>query len=304
MKTAHMYLLPLLVASWLWHCTHAPTADWSAHFDTAPFTMPYTLAQPDTCLSLPDELREISGLSWHADTLWAINDEQGILFCLSANDARLLDTLHFHGPGDYEGIEKVGHTVWIVKSNGTLYAFDPYRRTTTKYDTPLEDAQDVEGLAYDSAHHRLWVACKGLAGENYGPYERALYTFPLHTHQLNPQPTYLIHQQAIDAWLDRQPASAWRDALVKAFAKTDDHLRFQPSALAPHPHTGDLWIVSSPGKLLLVLSPQGKIRHIARLDKHLLPQPEGIAFAPDGTLFLASEGRKGAGRICRYAPRQ
>ncbi len=291
-----------LILALLLTCSCRPTTDWSAHFDPAPFDMPYDLSRPDTCWLLPDALREISGLSWSHDTLWTHNDEQGILFRLSANDASLLDTLHFHKDGDYEGIEKVGSTVWVVKSNGTLYAVDLRTRTTRKYATPLGKAQDVEGLACDTAHRRLLLACKGSAGDGFSPFERAIYAFDLDSLALAPRPLYVIHQQAVDAWLGSQPAGEWRDKLMEAFAKTDDHLRFRPSALAVHPLTGDLWVVSSPGKLLLVLSPQGKIRHIARLDKRILPQPEGIAFAPDGTLFLASEGRQGQGKICRFRP--
>ncbi len=301
MQAASMYptlLLSLLLTAF--GCQ--PPADWSAHFDASPFAMPYDLSRPDTCHLLPDALREISGLSWCPDTLWTHNDEQGILFCLSANDASLLDTIHFHKHGDYEGIEKVGATVWVVKSNGTLYAVDLRTRTKRKYATALGEAQDVEGLAYDSAHHRLLLACKGSAGEGFSPFERAIYAFDLDARELQSRPLHLINQQAVDAWLGAQPAGEWRDKLMEAFAKTDDHLRFQPSALAVHPLTGDLWVVSSPGKLLAILSPDGKIRHIARLDKRLLPQPEGIAFAADGTLFLASEGRDGQGKICRFHP--
>lgn len=263
--------------------------------------MPYQLDQPDAQWSLPEALHEISALTWTPpDTLWTLNDEQGILFCLSANDAQVLDTIHFYHDGDYEGIACTDTSIWITKSNGTLFEWQFANRHTKKHPTALNKSNDVEGLTYDPTHHRLLLACKERAGEGFDEFQRAIYAFDLLKKQLLPQPAYLIDQRAINAYLHQQAPSPWRDMLIDAFAKTNDALRFRPSALTIHPTTGDLWVISSPGKLLLVLSPDGKIRYIDRLDKKLLPQPEGITFSDDGTLFIASEGRHGPGKICRF----
>jgi secreted PhoX family phosphatase len=54
------------------------------------------------------------------------------------------------------------------------------------------------------------------------------------------------------------------------------------------------------GKTLFVLSKEGKLKHIEKLEKEILPQPEGITFDADGTLYIASEGRDGAARLCIF----
>jgi uncharacterized protein YjiK len=42
---------------------------------------------------------------------------------------------------------------------------------------------------------------------------------------------------------------------------------------------------------------------VQKLDKELLPQPEGICFSPDGIMFISSEGKGGKGRILVFQPR-
>jgi hypothetical protein len=41
---------------------------------------------------------------------------------------------------------------------------------------------------------------------------------------------------------------------------------------------------------------------VSALPAALYPQPEGIAFLPDGTLFISNEGPSGAATLLRFAP--
>jgi len=81
----------------------------------------------------------------------------------------------------------------------------------------------------------------------------------------------------------------------------EKHHYFSPSGIAVHPITGDVYVLSTALKRLVVLDyTTGKIRYAVRLDKKVLPQPEGIAFDSEGNLFLASEGKKGEGMLLRF----
>jgi uncharacterized protein YjiK len=41
----------------------------------------------------------------------------------------------------------------------------------------------------------------------------------------------------------------------------------------------------------MVMSPEGKVLKTHHFDKELMPQPEGIVFANDGTLYISTEAR-------------
>ena len=81
----------------------------------------------------------------------------------------------------------------------------------------------------------------------------------------------------------------------KDFKKiADEKFNFYPSAIGVHPITGDIYVLSTKDtKGLARFSHDGKLKDFQWIDKGLMPQPEGLCFSPDGTLFISSEGKHG-----------
>ena len=50
----------------------------------------------------------------------------------------------------------------------------------------------------------------------------------------------------------------------------------------------------------MVFDQEGKILHLEKMDKKFHPQPEGLTFDEDGTLYIANEGKEGNGTILRF----
>jgi uncharacterized protein YjiK len=80
-----------------------------------------------------------------------------------------------------------------------------------------------------------------------------------------------------------------------------DWRNFKPSDLAFHPTTGDLYLLSSAGKRIIILTPNGQPLHSIALSPAIFAQPEGITFSPDGTLYISSEGDGGKGYILSFS---
>lgn len=268
---------------------------------TAPgkYHFPYELKTAASEYELSKELKEISALSLSADGrhLLAVNDEQGKIFFLDKKNGSIVRDLKFGGSGDYEGIEAVGERIFVARSDGALFeiwGLDGKEPQTRVHHTPLSPKHDVEGLAYDGANNRLLLACKGIAGEGAAyKNKKGVYAFSLGSMQLSNAPVYLISAEmplageAIrEAW--------WQDVL-------DGY--FEPSAIAAHPRSGHIYMLSAQGKAraILVLNSSGEVLHIGDLDKDPFNQPEGICFDKDGTLFISTEakGKKGKGKVIR-----
>ncbi len=266
------------------------------------YTMPYRLNEPDTVFSLPNELREISGLSLTPDgrQVLAVNDETGLIFYLNAETGAVERTRAFGQQGDYEGIEAVGSDVYVVSSGGTVFRI-PESGDTESYPTPLDTDYDVEGLGYDPAQHRLLLACKGRAGKGDSlRHKKALYAFDLNTHRLGNKPAYLINRDEIARWKVGTPGFMEK---VFSFFSTDNSAdAFGPSGIACCPADSMLYVIASAGKTLAVLHPDGRVAHVERLDPDRFRQPEGICFDRAGRLFIATEGKKHAGQILRFLP--
>lgn len=268
----------------------------------------YQLDKPAETFFLPQSLHEISGLGISPDGqfLAAIEDETGTLYFLDKNSGKIIREMLFGKTGDYEGVEFAGEDVFVVKSNGSLYHItkpgDP-EQSVVKHDSPFSKSYDVEGLAYDPAQRRLLLACKGDSGI---PDARAIFPFYLDSMRYDTVPAFVITRDSISAFLRANPVLDRWEKLTELFNPEEPELAFSPSALSIHPLTGEMYILSSVGKLLIVFDPgTGAVRHIQKLKKQILPQPEGICFENDGTLYISSEGKDGAGRILRfdYTPR-
>jgi len=78
--------------------------------------------------------------------------------------------------------------------------------------------------------------------------------------------------------------------------------QFHPSGIAVDPETGTLVLVSAREELLVEADREGNLVSAFQLSAARHPQPEGIAFGPDGTLYIADEaaGRENS-RITTYA---
>lgn len=66
-----------------------------------------------------------------------------------------------------------------------------------------------------------------------------------------------------------------------------------PSGIAVHPVTGEFYIISAVGNILMVVNRNNEIVHLEKLIPKLYKQPEGICFSPDGkTLYISNEGKQ------------
>ena len=247
-----------------------------------PEVVPYRLAEPDAVLALPAELQEVSGLTLlPTGRVGAVQDEVGVLYEVDPGSGDVVRRETFAGRGDFEGVELTPDAVWVLRSDGDLYRT---RRgadggvEVEKFETALGSRNDTEGLGYDAAGNRLLVACKEDPGDGLDGV-RAVYAFGLDTYALSERPVFTLDRAVVDG-----------DA------------PFKPSALAVHPNTGRIYVLSSVRKALAVVERDGTLSAVVDLPPALYPQPEGIAFAADGTLFISNEGPVGAGTLLRFTP--
>ncbi len=276
--------LPLLIGT-PGTCVHAQTSS-------------YDFDNPRLVAELPDELDEISGLSLSprgSQELLAVQDEEGKVYRLNTRTGQMMGAFTFWKDGDYEGIEAVGQDIWVVKSTGTLYRIrnaGMVDQEVEKYNGDLSGENDVEGLAYDAPRNRLLLACKRDADDDGNDKDgRYIYAFDLTTNTLSDRPVYAIAREAVRSYLGTCPKTSKHPKLCSFFIEQDDY-DLAPSAVAVHPTTGQLYLVSSVGKILMILNASGQIDYLHKLDKDTYAQPEGLAFGADGTLYISSE-RKG-----------
>lgn len=237
---------------------------------------------------LSDKLREISGIAFDPDgRLWAHGDERGVVYELDPGSGKIVRnfTLGEKGvKGDFEDIQVVGNRFYMITSNGVIYEFaagdEDEAVTYLTYETGLSTANDVEGLCYDPSTNALLVACKGDPGVP--GRVRSIYSFDLGTKRMDPVPRWVLRIDSLTSNTDR------RD--------------FRPSALARDPETGHYLLLTSADNAIAELDSTGTILGSLRIRRGEHQQPEGLAFAPDGSLLVSDEADKGVATVSVYKP--
>lgn len=236
----------------------------------------YHLNKPEV-VQLGKTLNEISGICFNKEEgdLLAISDSKEQVFELDLKKNKLKDyTEKIVDPdSDLEDVVKVNANLYLLKSKGEIVEVPEKAKDTAgmkTYSLNLGGQNDFETLYYDPTVDALVLLCKNCANEK-GTGARTAYRFDLKTKTFDSTEFYTISKDD-----------------VKAVVK-DPGAKFEPSAAAIHPINKRLYILSSAGNLLVVADTRGKVSEAYDLDKDRFPQAEGIAFAPNGTMFITNE---------------
>ncbi|RYZ22820.1 MAG: hypothetical protein EOO10_21450, partial [Chitinophagaceae bacterium] len=229
---------------------------------------------------LPAVLKEVSGIAYiDKDRFACIQDEDGTIFIYNRASKKVEKEIPFAGPGDYEDISLIGNTAWVVRADGRLYETDiTAGKQAKEYATPLTVEHNIEGLSYDKKNNRLLLAVKD---DDAGTKDyKNIYAFDLAKKTLVSEPVIRIDVN--------------HELLGTGKGKKEKTVR--PSALEIHPVTGELYVTDGPQRRLIVMDASGNIKRLLSLGKSF-QQPEGIAFSPQGELFISNEGTKEPGNI-------
>ncbi|MCF6352362.1 MAG: SdiA-regulated domain-containing protein [Cyclobacteriaceae bacterium] len=245
-------------------------------------TIPFNFSKPELKIELSKELKEISGLTWLGNNqLGAIQDEAGIIYVLNATTGKITEKIKFSLPGDFEGVEMVGTCLYALSSSGKIYYFDRGNpKNIQQLNTLLNWRNDAEGLGYDKKNEQLLIVCKENGSVKDANFKgKSIFSLNVSNHYFSKKPLATIKKTDIQKF--------------KAIEK------FKPSAIAVDPLTNDVYILSSVGKLLVVLDYNYTIKVVQKLPSSIYAQPEGICFSPNGDLFISNEGEKGKSNFYR-----
>jgi len=231
----------------------------------------YHLNQPDQVINLPKEISQISGIAYSKDnSVYAIDDDHGTLYQIPLTTNPDVKTWHFGKPNDYEDIVLAGNTFYVLASKGAIVSFPaafPIKEVQNA-ELPLKGNNEFEILYHDPERGQLVMVCKDCKEDKH---ETTAFGFNLANHTFEKKPAYVLQRKDIEKVLG------------------DKIARFKPSAATIHPLTGELYIVSSINKLIVVLNKSHQVVAVYPLNDKLFKQPEGIAFTPSGDMIISNE---------------
>lgn len=251
------------------------TACGSNNVDEGDFTSPpgYNLNKPRV-FKLPQSLDEISGIVYvpKDNSVLAINDEHGWLYKVHLKDDLDLEKWQYSKGADFEDLVLVDSTFYVLESNGNIIQFKFIRPDSVQvkeHTFPIEGRNEFEILYHDKSRNQLIMLCKDCQADDKN--SLSAFAFNLDSSAYAKQPVYIIDIRKIEDLMNEKK------------------VRFKPSAATINPLTGDLFIISSINKVLVVTDLQGVPKAVYRVNPKLYKQPEGIAFTPAGDLLISNE---------------
>ena len=265
----------------------------------------YSVNAPDTTFILPLELSEVSGLSLgpQKNQLLAVQDEDGILYSINLNSGDIIDRTRFAGKGDYEAVENAAGFQYILKSNGNLYRYKDQSHNEKINMIPKDYVKvNLEGMAYDNKNERLIFACKSCSKEDKKGLSRSFFSLPLEKVDKKAKLLFQVDLNMVQKFIIDNRTDQDIRRFDNVYLRNTDKFKFAPSAISIHPKSGDIYVLSSVGKVLMVLNSQGNIKQLISLDPEIHRQPEGICFDNSGVLYISNEGRKGFAKLHKFFP--
>jgi hypothetical protein len=223
---------------------------------------------------LPQSLDEISGIVYNQrdNSVLAINDEHGWLYKVHLKDEMDMERWYYFKGADFEDLVLVDSTFYVLESNGNIIRFKfvtPDSITLREFDFPGEGKNEFEILYHDKGRKQLILLCKDCEADDKN--SLSAYAFNLDSATYTNVPVYVMDIRKIEDIMDEKK------------------LRFKPSAATIHPMTGELYIMSSINKVLVIADVNGIPKKVFRIDPKLYKQPEGMAFTPRGDLIVSNE---------------
>ena len=254
----------------------------------------YNLNEPSEKHYLPYVLEEISGLSYASNGVLAcLQDEDGKIFFYDLNKREITSSVRFAKQGDYEGLEIMNDTAYVVRSDGDLYrvAMSQQETESEVINTLLSKKNDVEGLGYNATTNSLILVCKD--NSSIGNKEiigKAAFAYNLTSQKFDLAPIFSITKSDMKFFFEDH----------KNLFYEEQRINFKPSGIAWHPIQDKYYVLAHVGKIILVVNKNGEIEASYPISPRLLGQPEGICFAPNGDMFISSEGEGDKGYILKF----
>lgn len=279
MKNSREIITTLLITVGIMAMAYAFTN--SINNDIKPIHSNYVITKT---WKLPSALNEVSGISWIAtNTIACIQDEEGVIYIYDLDKHSIIKEIPFAGSGDYEGIAVADTNAYVMRSDGLVYVISDYNtasKSTTSFQTGFNANNNMESLYFNPKSNMLITAPKD-RDSNSDTY-KGIYQISSDDMESSKPPLFKINMN---------------DQALKNFKGKKEYKTFNPSDIAINPITNEMYVLEGKNPKLLVLDADGNFKALHHLNPSEFPQPEGITFSPEGTLYISSEAKNGSATI-------
>lgn len=239
----------------------------------------YNYSRPDKIYELPSLLIEISGHTLtDSGTVLCVQDELGAVFEYDLEKGEIINIFRFTDIGDFEGITIKDNRIYVLRSDGTIFSFDYKNRKAIETAMLPINALNFESLTYDKTSENFLVVSKDALLNNS---ESTRVIYEISDGEFSKPTVYReIDIIGLNNFINSKLPNVRSESMI-----------FNPSDIAVHPTTNEVYVLSASDRVLAVFDEHG-LKSVFPLPAEVYYKPEGIAFYKNGDMLLSSEGDK------------
>ncbi len=248
----------------------------------------FDLIHPTEVNLLPMGVSSFSDLtSMDSTHLVGIEPNSGDVVFLDLIDYSISSKLSLGSDHKFVAVSKIDSTLILMDSESKVYfLLPPYDVNSFASSINTKENFNSVGICLHQSTKRLFLISEVQEKEE-GQFSSFLYAFNLNRNQLKDEPIFEINSTDIETFALNNNLSL-PITFVTNSGDTIQGLDFNPSAIAVHPKTNEIYILSSTDRSLIVYNQFGEIVNYTTLDSSIFPKPTGMTFQENGDLLISN----------------
>jgi hypothetical protein len=246
----------------------------------------FDLQHPNSVETLPMGVQPFSDVTLLDSThLLGLNQESGMMFIYDLAGHSVTPFNTWDIGAKIKNISTIDSTLLLVDDAKHIHFFRAPYDSSSLTTLNLENEQfEATSVCYHKETNRLFlIASNEERMEGYS--NSSVYAYNLNQHKLNSQPLFSISGEDIEAFAIKNNLIAPHSDL-SIMDDTLESMNFTPSAIAVHPKTNEIYVLSSTDHSLVVFNQFGEIVNFTSLDKNTFSHPSAMAFKKNGDLLI------------------
>ena len=246
----------------------------------------FDLANPSTVSSFPMGVASFSDVTMLDSThMIGIEPVNGNVMMIDLLNNSIASQLSLGSEFKFVDVSKMDSTLILFDSNSKVhFLLPPYDSTSFVSTNETKENFSTSGICFHESTKRLFLLSEAQEKEE-GQFSSFLYAFNLNKRQLREEPLFEINSFAIETFAINNNLRLPRNKVTYA-GDTVEGLNFTPSALAIHPKTNEIYVLSSDDRTLVVYNQFGDVVNFTVLDAMIFSKPSGMTFQENGDLLI------------------
>lgn len=246
----------------------------------------FDLQHPNSVQTLPMGIQPFSDVTLFDSThLIGLDGKNGSLFMYDMVANSVSPFLSWDLGAKICNISTMDSTLLLVDDAKHIhFLYSPYDEASLKTLNLDNEQFEATSVCIHQESHRLFLMTSN-EERTEGYSSSSVYAYNLNQQKLNAQPLFSISGEDIEAFAIQNKLIAPHSDL-SIIDDTLESMNFTPSAIAVHPKTNEIYVLSRGDHSLVVFNQFGEIVNFTSLDKTTFSNPSAMTFKKNGDLVI------------------